>query len=104
MLFKFTFNYATDFSCIWSGDSEAFHKYGSIIEHEKIGISKELDLEMQGLCKEYQSSLNWDCPQEPSPWTDEQKQLFARKARSVYDKLISEIGERYHIQYDVFIP
>ena len=104
MLFKFTFNYATDFSCIWSWDSEAFDKYGSIVEHKEIGISKELDLEMQELCKEYQSSLNWECPSAPSPWTDEQKQIFTQKAKCVYDKLISELGEKYQIQYDVILP
>ena len=104
MLLKFTFNYAAEFSCIWSGDQEAFDKYGSIVEHEALGISQELDLAMQELCKEYQSSLNWDSPKDPSPWTDEQKRSFSQKAKSVYDKLISELGGKYQIQYDVLIP
>ena len=102
MIIKFAFEYGSDFSCIWGVNKDSVDKFGGyLIEHEWLGISKELDLKMQELCVEFQSSLNWDYPPDPSPWTEEHWLDFKKKARQAYDDLVKELGDEYKVIYGV---
>lgn len=105
IVIKFGFDYGNNFSCLWSGNQEAVEKFeGYTIEHKELNISEELDNRMTALCQEYQSSLNWDYPPDPSPWTKEQKLLFSNNANQAYNDLCAQVGDNYQIIYDVLIP
>lgn len=102
---KFAFEYGNDFSCLWSENDEAINCFGGyIIEHKWLGITDALDQELKLLCEEYQTSLNWDYPPDPSPWTDEHKNNFDKKAYNLYNALLNQIDCKIEIKYDVFIP
>lgn len=105
IILKYGFEFGNDHSCISSGNSEAVKMFGGyIIRNDCLNISEELSLRLLSLCKEYQSSLNWDYPPDPSPWTQEKKCDFSRRARQAYCDLVLQIGNSYHVEYDVFIP
>ena len=97
---KFMFEYGNDSSCIWSVNQKANDNFGyGSIEHELLGISDVLNLKMVALCIEFQSSLNWGNPSAPSPWTDEQREDFNKRAQQAYDDLVNELSEKYEVEY-----
>jgi len=62
--------------CVWGENDNAKEKYGYAIDNEKLPISKELIEELNNLEDEYSTYLDWNEPQNPSPWSEEQKKIF----------------------------
>jgi hypothetical protein len=87
--------------CIWSINNQANEKYGYAINNKSLPISKDLLKEIDNLEEEYATYLNWNCPQNPSQWTKEQKTDFYDKANKVYLKLKEELGSDYEIVNEV---
>ena len=87
--------------CIWGKNDEAKEKYGYAIENHALPISEDLTKEINDLENEYATYLDWDCPQDPSPWTKEHKQDFLNKANIVYKRLKSELDSDFEIVNEV---
>lgn len=105
IILKFGFEYGNDHSCVSSVNNEAIGKFGGyIINNEFLDISKDLSLRLISLCEEYQTSLNWEYPQDSSPWNQEQRENFSKRAADAYCDLVKQLGEDYNVIYDVFIP
>ena len=83
--------------CIWGMNEKAKEEYGYSIENDSLPISKDLLAELNALEDEYATYLEWDCPQDPSPWTNEQKVDFLSRATSAYEKLRDELGSEFEI-------
>jgi len=50
---------------------------------------------------EYATCIDWDCPQNPSSWTKEQKNSFFSRASIAYEKLKDELGADVEIINEV---
>jgi len=100
LMLKFMFDYRAD-SCIWTANQEAADKFGGwgFIHYETLNISKELGLRMINLCDEFDSSLDWNNPGGPSPWTDEHGSDFKKRAHKAYEDLVNELGDDYKVEY-----
>jgi hypothetical protein len=59
--------------CLWSANESARDALGYSIANDKLPISKDLISELNALESEYHTYLDWDCPQNPSPWTSSKK-------------------------------
>jgi hypothetical protein len=94
-IIKYWFEYGG--FCLWAVNDNAENKYGYAINNNKLPISKSLIDELYALEEEYQSSLNWEYPPDPSPWTLEQKQDFTYRANAAYLKLLSELGNDFEV-------
>jgi len=95
---RFFFDYGSGV-CIWAGNEHAQKKFESYpIESNILPISKTLKNELDCLIVEYDSSLNWDDPSNPSPWTKEQKNDFSSRADIIYVKLENELGSKYELK------
>ena len=99
----FSFDYGC---CLWTEGSgimleELISLDGKVI-HDGINncllpISKELINELKSLVDEFSTSLDWDYPPDPSPWTKEEFIDFFNRAEIVYEKLKNELGANYTV-------
>lgn len=87
--------------CLWSVNQKARDRYGYPIETSELPISLELVARLEELEDEYHSYLDWDYPSNPSPWTEEHKQDFVKRATEAYEILCRELGDEYEIINDV---
>ena len=87
---RFSFDWGTS-ECLW--DNEGLMNLGSL------GISQPLYATLTAMGEQMQSAMNWDEPQAPSPWSPERRADFVHRARSAYEQLCKELGDRYEIIY-----
>ena len=99
ILIKYILKYWFEYGgiCLWSVNDSAKNKFGYAIDNDKLPVSKSLINELYALEEEYQSSLDWEYPPDPSPWTLEQKQDFKNRANLTYLKLLSELGSDFEV-------
>jgi hypothetical protein len=83
--------------CIWGMNEKTQEKYGYAIKNNSLPISKELLIELNALEQEYATYLDLDYPPNPSPWTNEQRADFLKRATHVYEKLKAELGSDFEI-------
>lgn len=89
-------------SILWSDASDkATCKKFNIgpIEPEQLNVSEELCMELHSLEDEWQTSLNWEYPPDPSPWSDEQFDDFFKRLKVAYQKLCDELKDNYDIAF-----
>lgn len=83
--------------CLWGMNDKAKKKYGYAIRPCDLPLSKELINELGALEQEYHTYLNWDCPSDPSPWTEAHKKDFLCRATMAFHKLEAELGAEYEV-------
>ena len=83
--------------CLWGDNDKTEEKYGLVIEPQDLPISDYLKNQLEDLMDEYGTYLDWDAPQNPSPWSIEHKQDFVNRATEVYKKLKDELSEDFEI-------
>lgn len=97
---KYLFDYGAGV-CLWSVNDLAKRKFNYPIENCELPISKSLGEEIDRLIVEYDTSLNWDYPPDPSPWTTEQRNDFKYRANIAYQKLLLELGDEFEILNEI---
>ena len=60
-------------------------------------ISKELKCEIEKLTTLFNTSLNWDYPPDPTPWSLEEIKYFEKLSDELLLKLKKELGANYTI-------
>ena len=83
--------------CLWGATEFTKQKYGYAIEHNKLPISKTTIEILDTLENEYTTFLDWDCPSNPSPWSNYQKLLFIQKSNKSHALLCAELGDDHII-------
>lgn len=102
---RFFFEWGDDSASIWCGNQAARDRFdvGPIV-FDELGLSEALQQLLRELGDEYQTSLNWDYPPDPSPWTQEQKESFLRRSEAAYQQLVMELGDEYIVYNCVDLP
>ncbi len=102
---RFWFEWGLDTACLWCADQITRDRFGvGPINFDKLGLSEELQNDLRALGDEFQDSLDWEYPPDPSPWTQEHKEDFLRRSGEVYKRLVLELGENYEVIYAVGLP
>ena len=84
--------------CIWGINEKAKEKYGYAINNHSLPIPEDLIKELDALEREYATYLDWDFPQDPSPWTQKQKNDFLYRANLACEKLKNNLFLEFEIQ------
>lgn len=99
---RFFFEFGPACSPLWCKNDAAYKRFGvGPINMDVLGISKNLQSILCQLMDEYQSSLAWDDPGGPSPWSDDEEEKFQRRAWSAYLQIVSELGESFDVEFSV---
>ncbi|MFF2081349.1 hypothetical protein ACFVXG_42090 [Kitasatospora sp. NPDC058162] len=97
---RFFFEYGVD-TPLWPGPSGApdlDSPFGYPCAPEKLPITPASQDELLRLSELYQSSLDWDHPGGPSPWTGEQWQSFRAEADTALEALRRDLGAGWTIE------
>ncbi|MFD5076120.1 hypothetical protein [Streptomyces sp. NPDC058371] len=81
---------------LWPEDMDS--PYGYPIDLERLPITRATRAELARLSERYQSSIDWEYPPDPSPWSDEEWQLFKQQAHAALEALRNELGEGWKVQ------
>ncbi|MGC0338272.1 hypothetical protein [Streptomyces sp. SLBN-8D4] len=75
---------------LWPEDPAS--PYGCPCDLARLPIKPETRAEPAGLSEWYQSSIDRDCPPNPSPWSGEELRQFKQRAISTLEELRRELG------------
>ncbi|MGW7461129.1 hypothetical protein [Streptomyces sp. NPDC054797] len=92
---RFFFEYGVD-TPLWPSDLDS--PYGYPCDPQKLPITRETSKELMRLADLYQSSLDWDHPAGPSPWSREQHELFRCEADAALEALRRELGDGWKVE------
>lgn len=91
---KFMFDWGETYSSVWSVNKESEEKFGEgVLSLERFSLSNELKTEIQNLCTEYQTALNWDEPQAGIIWSKEQIEDFKARSLNAYNQFADSISD-----------
>ena len=88
---RFFFDYGG--YCLWGNNGG--------LSYTSLSISENLLSEFDALNTEFATSINWDDPTLPSPWTKEDSANFISRANVAYEKLKDELGAEFEITNEV---
>jgi hypothetical protein len=72
--------------------------YGSPCELDLLPISPAVRIELARLCEWFQSSIDREYPPGPSPWPEQQWELFTQQADAALEILCHELGEGWIVE------
>ncbi|MFE7837417.1 hypothetical protein ACFU53_15675 [Streptomyces sp. NPDC057474] len=81
---------------LWPEDMTS--PYGYPCDLERLPISPNTRVELARLSELYQSSIDWDYPPNPSPWSDEELQRFRQQAHTALEILRRELGAGWAVR------
>lgn len=91
---KYMFDWGETYSSVWSVNKESEEKFGEgVLSLERFSLSNELKTEIQNLCTEYQTALNWDEPQAGIIWSKEQIEDFKARSLNAYNQFADSISD-----------
>ncbi|MFJ6479308.1 hypothetical protein ACIQK6_04040 [Streptomyces sp. NPDC091682] len=95
---RFFFEAGVPHTPLWPAAPDMDGPYGSPCELDRLPISARTRTELVRLCRWYQSSIDWDYPPAPSPWPQEEWQLFRRRADTAFAALCQELGGDWQVE------
>jgi RimJ/RimL family protein N-acetyltransferase len=100
-VFRYFFEYLARPDCLWSHNDKAREKFGYCVDICKLGLSDNLYDRLKQLSIEFDDSIDWDSPADPSPWSDEQWRDFYKRSKECFYDLQNELGDEFIIIYEV---
>ncbi|MEM7697269.1 MAG: transposase [Verrucomicrobiota bacterium] len=70
-------------------------RMGDVFPHTKLPISVELKSQIGRLIDRYDTSVDWDYPPDPTPWSEEQCSEFNEAVRDMILQLARELSHDY---------
>ncbi|MFD9408707.1 hypothetical protein ACFWBN_17055 [Streptomyces sp. NPDC059989] len=98
---RFFFEVGVTHTPLWpgpQGDPDLDSPYGYPCELERLPISLATRAELVRLCEWYETSIDWDYPPGPSPWPEEQWELFRQQADTALADLRRELGDAWTVE------
>jgi hypothetical protein len=84
---------------LWCGNDAALHAFGVGDIEDLLPLSAETRRRLEELSVWHDTSLNWEYPPDPGPWTPEEQERFDRAAREMLQTLRAELGSDFEVVY-----
>ena len=88
--------------CLWSDNDAAREKFDYPVNFSKLTLSENLQRKALYIMAWYDTSLDWDYPPDPSPWSEEEKTRFNLAAQELYLDLCEKLGSELSIKNESF--
>lgn len=97
---RFFFEYGVD-TALWPDDVNS--PLGYPCDSRRLPFGQETRSHIDRLAEWYQSSLDWDDPSAPSPWTRQECESFNAQAEALLSRIRSELPANWAVE-DRFRP
>ncbi len=85
--------------CLWCGNGAALDTFGVGPIEDQLPLSPMVHRRLRELSAWHDTSLNWDYPPDPGPWTTEEYERFEQAASGVLEIIRSELGSDFEVVY-----
>ena len=83
--------------CLWAGNDAARDRFGYAVASGQLPVSVELRARLDALVARHDTSIDWNDPAGPSPWSSPENAEFDREARALVRDLRRELGPDFEI-------
>jgi hypothetical protein len=84
---------------LWCGNDAARERFDVGPVEDILPICERTRNTLIELSALHDTSLNWEYPPDPGPWTKEEDEIFEEKARELLSALREELGPEYEVVY-----
>jgi len=85
---------------LWCDDDIALDKYGFGPIEQKLPLSAATQKKLEEAAVWHDTSLNWDYPPYPSPWSQDEFTRFDEAAAEMLQTVQSELGDDFSVRYE----
>jgi hypothetical protein len=96
-LLRFFFDYGSE-SCLWPGNDAARRKFAYPVDPNGLGLSGDLLARIRTLAACHDTSIDWNDPGGPSPWTVDEQASFEAAAKALLLELRAALGAEFLVQ------
>jgi hypothetical protein len=87
--------------CLWAVNAAARAAFDVGHIEDELPLSDETRQRLEELSARHDTSLNWDDPAGPGPWTPAEDEDFERAAREVLETIRAELGLEFQVDYNI---
>ena len=87
--------------CLWSANDDALERFGYPVEIDSLQLSQNLRSKALHLVHWYDTSIDWESPSDPSPWSHEERARFGAAAKAFLEQLREFLGGEFEIRDEV---
>lgn len=93
---RFFFEYQVG-TCLWSANELARQKFGYPVELSELELPKKMRDKIKEINDRFETCINWDQPNGPAIWTENQRLSFNQAAKDLFLKIQNELGQKFEI-------
>ncbi len=90
--------------CLWSGNDAARAQFDYPVELSDLGLSDDLLRQAVDLLAWYDTSIDWNYPPNPSPWSESEVIRFRDESQNLLAMLRQELGPEFEIRDESSLP
>lgn len=83
--------------CLWSANDLARETYGYPVNHDALGLPPAVANRIAELIALFDTSFDWNCPMNPSPWSNAELASFQAAAGELLQSLRDCLGPDFDI-------
>ena len=99
---RFFFDYGG--TCVWTANDAARERFGYPVELSDLPIPQELRRELEMAGERFDTSLDWNDPSGPSPWSKAEAKQFRALSDNLLERLRTALGSDFEIRDERSIP
>jgi hypothetical protein len=84
---------------LWCGNDAALAAFDVDYVEDKLPLSDELRDRLEELSRWHDTSLDWNDPAGPGPWSAEENERFEQAASDVLERLRAHLGPDFRVEY-----
>lgn len=84
---------------LWCGNAAALAAFDVGPIEDKLPLSAETLRRLEEMIVWHDTSLDWDDPAGPGPWTPEEEERFERAAAEILESIRAELGPDFQVEY-----
>jgi hypothetical protein len=84
--------------CLWSENDVARDRFGYPVDINGLGLTLSLMAQAKELATRFDTSIDWENPSGPSPWSNEKRAQFETDAADFLRALREHVGAAFEIR------